>query len=88
MGEGITIGLDAMSRAEIVGTEMKGQAGSNSYFNFDNQPFGYSLVLQRLYHIDGTPREKYIPKNYVSQSTNQNDETLEKGIEVVNKMME
>ncbi|MFY0603514.1 MAG: hypothetical protein JXQ93_06160 [Flavobacteriaceae bacterium] len=88
MGEGMAIGFDAMNRAQIVGTEMKRLAGSDFGFKFDNQTFGYSLILQRLYHIDGTPREKYIPKNYVNQSTIQKDEVLEKGIELIHKMME
>lgn len=88
MGEGMAIGFDAMDRAQIVGTEMKRLAGSDFGFRFDHQNFGYSLILQRLYHIDGTPREKYIPKNYVSQSTSQKDEILEKGLELINEMME
>lgn len=39
-------------------------------------------------HLNGTPREKYIPENYVSQSTTEKDETQKKGIELINKMME
>ena len=87
MGEGMTIGFDAMNRAQIVGTEMKRLAGSDFGFKFDNQNFGYSLILQKLYHIDGTLREKYIPPNYVSQSIIHKDEILEKGIELINKMI-
>lgn len=87
MGEGIAIGFDAMKRAEIVGTEMKRLAGSVFDFRFANQDFGYKLTLQKLYHIDGTPRELYVPTNYVKQSTIEKDETLEKGIELINKMI-
>lgn len=88
MGEGIAVGFDGMNRAEIVGTEMKRLAGSDFSFNFNNQTYGYSLILERLYHINGTPREYYVPSNYVSQTTTEKDETLEKGIELINKMME
>lgn len=88
MGEGLAVGFDGMNRAEIVGTEMKRLAGSNFGFNFNNQTFGYSLILERLYHINGTPREYYVPSNYVSQSKIEKDETLEKGIELINKMTE
>jgi len=88
MGEGIAVGFDGMKRAEIVGTEMKRLAGSDFDFKFNNQNFGYKLILQRLYHINGTPREKYVPSNYVSQSKIEKDETLEKGIELINKMTE
>ena len=88
MGEGIAVGFDGMKRAEIVGTEMKRLAGSDFDFKFNNQNFGYKLILQKLYHINGTPREKYVPPNYISQSKIEKDETLEKGIELINKMTE
>lgn len=87
MGEGMAIGFDAMERAEIVGTEMKRLAGSDFDFRFANQGFGYKLILEKLYHIDGTPRELYVPTNYIKQSTIEKDETLEKGIELINKMI-
>ena len=83
MGEGIAIGFDGMKRAEIVGTEMKRLAGSDFDFKFKNQTYGYKLILQKLYHINGTPREKFVPTNYVIQRTNKNDEILEKGFEVL-----
>ncbi len=88
MGEGLAIGFDAMDRAKIVGTEMKRLAGSDFNFKFTNQNFGYSLILQKLYHINGTAREEYVPKNYITQSTIEKDETLKKGIELINKMTE
>ncbi|SDU12630.1 carboxyl-terminal processing protease [Polaribacter sp. Hel1_33_78] len=87
MGEGIAIGFDAMERAEIVGTEMKRLAGSDFDFRFENQGFGYKLILQKLYHINGNPRELYVPTNYVKQSTIKKDEVLEKGTELINKMV-
>ena len=86
MGEGMAIGFDAMNRGKIVGTEMKRLAGSDFDFRFQNQNFGYKLILQKIYHIDGTPREMYIPLNYVSQSTITEDETLVKGIHLLKKM--
>lgn len=87
MGEGMAIGFDAMERAEVVGTEMKRLAGSDFDFQFANQDFGYKLILEKLYHIDGTPRELYIPTNYVKQSKIEKDEALEKGIELIIKMI-
>ncbi len=83
MGEGIAIGFDGMKRAEIVGTEMQRLAGSD--FKFYNQAYGNKSVLQKLYHINGIPREKYVPKNHVIQSTNNEDESFNLGIEIINK---
>ena len=84
MGEGLAIGFEGMERAEIVGSEMERLAGEMSGFSFKNQNFGYRLSTAKLFHINGTPREKYLPTNYVKQTTTKKDETLEKGIELIN----
>ncbi|WP_168800774.1 S41 family peptidase [Psychroserpens sp. NJDZ02] len=89
MGEGLAIGFDGLGRAEIVGTEMKRLAGgSTNNFHLKNENLDYKLTTEKLFHLNGTPREKYIPENYVSQSSTEKDETLEKGIELINKMTE
>jgi len=89
MGEGLAIGFDGLGRAKIVGTEMKRLAGgSTNDFHLKNENLNYKLMTEKLFHLNGTPREKYIPKNYVSQSSTEKDETLNKGIELINKMTE
>ncbi|WP_452220248.1 S41 family peptidase [Lacinutrix salivirga] len=86
MGEGLAVGFDGMKRAKIVGTEMKRLAGSDYNYKFKNQNFGYKLVYQKLYHINGTPREKFVPFHYVSQTTINKDETLIKAFKLLNKI--
>ena len=86
MGEGLAIGFEGMGRAEIVGSEMGRLAGEMNDFSFVNQKFGYRLSTAKLYHINGTPREKYVPTNYVMQTTTENDEILAKGIELIKKI--
>ncbi len=88
MGEGLAIGFDGMKRAEIVGSEMERLAGEMSGFSFKNQTFGYRLSTAKLFHVDGTPREKYVPTYYVKQSTTKKDETFEKAIELMNSKIE
>lgn len=88
MGEGLAIGFEGMQRAEIVGSEMERLAGEMNGFSFKNQSFGYRLSTTKLFHINGTPREKYVPKNYVKQTTIKKDQTIEKGIELINKNAE
>jgi len=85
MGEGLAIGFEGMERSEIVGSEMERLAGEMNGFSFKNQSFGYRLSTTKLFHINGTPREKYVPTNYVKQTTIEKDQTLEKGIELFNK---
>ncbi len=88
MGEGLAIGFEGMERAEIVGSEMERLAGEMNGFSFKNQSFSYRLSITKLFHINGTPREKYVPTNYVTQTTTKKDEALEKGIELINKSVE
>jgi len=88
MGEGLAIGFEGMKRAEIVGTEMRRLAGEVYDFGFKNQWFGFKLSTRKLYHLNGTIREEYVPTNYVEQSTTEKDEILERGIELINKMAE
>lgn len=86
MGEGLAIGFEGMHRAEIVGSEMERLAGEMSGFTFKNQNYGYRLSTAKLYHLDGTPREKYIPTHYVAQTTTEKDETLLKGIKLIHTL--
>ncbi|MEM6299494.1 MAG: S41 family peptidase, partial [Bacteroidota bacterium] len=85
MGEGLAIGFEGMERAIIVGTEMERLAGEMSGFSFRHQNFGYRLSTARLFHVNGTPREKYVPENYVKQTTIKKDEALEKGLEILKR---
>ena len=84
MGEGMTIGFDGMNRADIVGTEMKRLAGgSTNDFHLKNENLNYKIMTEKLFHLNGTPRELYAPEHYVNQSSIKIDETLEKGIEII-----
>ena len=62
MGEGMAIGFDAMKRAKIVGTKMAGLLGAIYSFKANNTNIGYSIPAESMYHVNGTPREDFIPK--------------------------
>lgn len=83
MGEGLAIGFEGMGRGQIIGTEMERLAGSIEGFSITNSDFGFSLPTEKLFHINGTPREEYIPTNYVAPTRMDVDEILEKGIEII-----
>ena len=85
MGEGIAIGFDGMQRAEIVGSEMKKLLGAVSSFRFKNLSYGYNFPTQKLFHINNTPRENFVPKTQIRQITNDKDETLEEAISLLLK---
>lgn len=85
MGEGLAVGFEGMERAEIVGSEMRRLAGEVYDFQFKHQNYGYKLSTAKLFHINGTLRENYVPNNYVKQTTIFKDETLDKGIQLITK---
>jgi len=62
MGEGMTIGLDALGRAHIVGTRMAGLCGATTGFTLPKSGIGVNFPTERLYHLNGTPREKFVPR--------------------------
>lgn len=85
MGEGLAIGLEASAQAKVMGTEMERLAGSMKGFSFRHLNFGYRLSTQKLFHINGSPREKYIPSYYISPENTQEDEILRTGIHFLEK---
>ncbi|MCZ4408382.1 S41 family peptidase [Cryomorphaceae bacterium 1068] len=85
MGEGMAIGFEGMGRAKVVGSEMRRLAGEVYNFGFKHQSYGYKISTAKLFHINGTIRESYVPVNYVSQTSLSTDEVLDAGIELILK---
>ncbi|MEO8061238.1 MAG: S41 family peptidase [Pseudomonadota bacterium] len=61
MGEGMAIGFDAMKRAQIVGTPMARLCGGTESFELPKTGIPVHLPTYRLYHVNGTPREMFVP---------------------------
>ncbi len=61
MGEGLAIGLDGTKRATIVGTRMAGLLGGTGDFTLPHTGVALQFPVERLYHVDGTPREDFKP---------------------------
>lgn len=77
MGEGIAIGLNTIDGIEVIGTEMARLAGGMKTVNFKNHNYGFQVSIERIFDINGNPREEFIPKNYVEQTQTDMDEILE-----------
>lgn len=88
MGEGITIGFDALRKPKIVGTKMAGLNGAISRFQTSNTKIPYSFPTEQLYHINGAPRENFIPANFIDLTHSKyeqiDDPILTKGINIIN----
>ncbi|OPC53265.1 S41 family peptidase [Elizabethkingia bruuniana] len=78
MGEGQAIGFDGMKRAKIMGTKMAGLIGAISGFQMTETKIGYQFPTERLYHVNGTPREDFVPGIH----TKNTEETLHKAFEI------
>lgn len=87
MGEGLTIGLDGLQRAAIVGTEMRKLLGAVYTVPFKNFSFAYNMPAEKLYHINGIPREEFVPQNYINQIQIDNDQFLQEAFKILKKRL-
>jgi len=84
MGEGMTIGFDALHRAKIVGTPMAGLRGGTGEFTLPNSKISVHFPIERLYRVNGAPRETFVPPYLVDLGhENGDDPILARGIKVV-----
>jgi carboxyl-terminal processing protease len=89
MGEGITVGFDAIGRGIIVGTEMAGLIGAINGFQTSGAKIPYSFPVEQLYHVNGTPREDFTPSHLVDLTQMKYKETddpvLAEGIKIITR---
>ena len=87
MGEGLAIGMEALNRGIVVGTEMERLAGEMNGFPFSYQNYGYRLSTAKVFHVNGTPREMFIPKEYVTQTTMTKDQCMERAFNILREAL-
>lgn len=88
MGEGIAIGLDAMRRATVVGTRMAGLNGAVFDLQLPNTKIKLNYAAEKLFHMNGTPREDFVPPVEVKLSGKRtNDVILEEGIKTLRRLL-
>jgi len=61
MGEGLAIGFDGTRTGTVVGTAMAGLVGATTRTRLPRTGIGINLPMERLYHVNGTPREAFQP---------------------------
>jgi carboxyl-terminal processing protease len=81
VGEGIAIGFDALKRATIIGTRMAGLNGANYSYQMPNTKIGFSFPAEKLFHVDGTPRESFVPPVLVKPTASNRDEILDRALQ-------
>jgi C-terminal processing protease CtpA/Prc len=85
VSEGMAIGFDALKRATIIGTRMAALNGAVYSFTMPNTNIGFSFPAEKLFHVNGTPRENFQPIIAVdiSKKTNNEDYILEEGLRYI-----
>lgn len=83
MAEGMAIGFDAMQRAVVVGTPMAHLAGAVSDDKLPRTGVDVAYATEQLYHVDGTPRQDWLPPvlvPYVAANNDDSDPILMQGL--------
>jgi carboxyl-terminal processing protease len=90
MGEGLAIGFDAIGSGTVVGTVMAGLLGATDHIVLPHTGIGLNLPTERLYHVDGTPREAFRPRVLVdvTQPTSHADPFVAAALGVLAKRVE
>jgi carboxyl-terminal processing protease len=68
MGEGLAIGFDAAGSGTTVGGPMAQLLGATYGIELPHSRIGVSVPAERLFHVNGTPREAFQPKVRVPAS--------------------
>jgi C-terminal processing protease CtpA/Prc len=76
MGEGMAIGLDAMQRAVVIGTQMAQLAGAVSDFHLAHSDIDVAFPTEQLYHLNGTLRQNWLPPVLVTDSAGGADDPV------------
>jgi carboxyl-terminal processing protease len=92
MGEGLAVGMDGMKRATVVGTKMARLVGATSGIRLPNTGIGVSFPTEKLFHINGIPRESFEPPFGVNLllKGNQDEEDLifRRGLAIIRARIE
>jgi hypothetical protein len=87
VSEGIVVGFDAFKRVTTIGTKMAALNGAIYSYQMPNTKIGFSFPVEKLYHVNGIPREFFTPKIVVDLSNQKvnEDRVLETALGYLNK---
>lgn len=87
VSEGITIGFDALKRATIIGTSMARLSGAIYSYKMPETNIGFSFPVEKLFHVNGKPREHFSPGIVVDLTSQKRgeDAILLKALEYLKK---
>jgi carboxyl-terminal processing protease len=82
MGEGITIGLNATRNAPVFGEPMAHLLGALGQIELPNSKIPVRVPSEKLFHVNGTPRESFVPCPVAAASVPSDDVELDTAVKL------
>lgn len=86
MGEGIAIGLNAARNAPVLGEPMAHLLGALNQINLPNSNIPVRVPAEKLFHVNGTPREQFVPCHVAAASLAADDAELEAALKLAREL--
>lgn len=80
MGEGIAIGLNATRNAPVLGEPMAHLLGALGQIDLSNSRIPVRVPTEKLFHVNGTPREAFVPCHVPEAGTATEDVELDAAV--------
>jgi C-terminal processing protease CtpA/Prc len=84
MGEGIAIGLNAIRNAPVLGEPMAHLLGALDQTELPNTRIPVRVPAEKLFHVNGTPREAFMPRPVTTSATD--DADLEAAVKLAREL--
>jgi hypothetical protein len=86
VGEAIVIAFDGLKRGHIIGTTLARLKGAIYSYQMPETKIGFSFPVEKLFHVNEMPREKFVPRLRVDMTRQKagQDLILETAIQFLN----
>jgi carboxyl-terminal processing protease len=86
MGEGIAIGLNATRNAPVLGEPMAHLLGALNQIELPNSKIPVRVPAEKLFHVNGTPREAFVPCHVPAAGAPTGDVELEAAVKLAHEL--
>ncbi|MEO8019613.1 MAG: S41 family peptidase [Pseudomonadota bacterium] len=86
MGEGIAIGLNATRSAPVLGEPMAHLLGALGQIELPNSKIPVRVPAEKLFHVNGTPREAFVPCGVAAANTPADDAELDAAVKLAHEL--
>ena len=86
MGEGIAIGLNATRNAPVLGEPMAHLLGALDALELPNSKIPVRVPAEKLFHVNGTPREAFLPCHVPEASSPAEDAELAAAVKLAHEL--